>query len=576
MQSTMVSSRSFDGTLSHTFSQSDTTKPPTIAPQDALALFEASIQPFSTSTQLELADLICQMKKLVLLEQQKSSISAVSTTPSTKDSVSNSEMVDSESLTDHITVSSTPRQSTKDTENTEESMSVDDMETSAKHEPCNHCNVKTLYQCTWKNCGYGTHLFAGYKRHEASDKHWPQGRFLCLQCVDHTTPTLSSGEPICKFCLIPLSSLGSDMRSHYVKCESARKVVTTFNRKDHIIDHLRKDHGMSNMNDTIDSWKYSINSNWPRQCGFCGVNFLTWTERMIHLKVEHFDKGADISTWRIPFFPEPKDISPSGINPPKDDDDDHEDDSPHGGSGGAWVKAPGQQSFQNAAPPAQSQSSSSANQQSWKTSNTRCRKAQLAEEGPHDLSQDKNSMLLEVGPISLALERYLNDIEEPVAARLTLGTSTSSSLLHRIETTDAMAGPISLASGLLALVGFAFKASITLYQTVQSFKFHPKQLRDLKEELEALIGVLGSLTETVSAATVVDLSALDLPLLRCGNACKDFGQQIMNCSFRSGDNRTSFRDWAKLRYMGDDIVGFKNMLAGYKSTIVIALGDANM
>ena len=179
MQSTMVSSRSFDGTLSHTFSQSDTTKPPTIAPQDALALFEASIQPFSTSTQLELADLICQMKKLVLLEQQKSSISAVSTTPSTKYSVSNSEMVDSESLTDHITVSSTPRQSTKDTENTEESMSVDDMETSAKHEPCNHCNVKTLYQCTWKNCGYGTHLFAGYKRHEASDKHWPQGRFLC-------------------------------------------------------------------------------------------------------------------------------------------------------------------------------------------------------------------------------------------------------------------------------------------------------------------------------------------------------------------------------------------------------------
>ncbi|KAN0101503.1 hypothetical protein V8E51_012013, partial [Hyaloscypha variabilis] len=418
MQSTMISSRSFDGTLSHTFSQSDTTKSPTIAPQDALALFEASIQPFSASTQLELADLICQMKKLILLEQQKSSISTVSTTSSTKDSVSNSEMVDSESLTDRTTVSSTPRQSAKDIENTEESMSVDDMVTSARHEPCNQCNVKTLYQCTWKDCGYGTHSFACYKRHEASDKHWPQDRFLCLQCVDHATPILSSGEPICKFCLIPQSLLGSDMRSHYVKCERARKVVTTFSRKDHIINHLRKDHGLSNMNDTIDSWKYGINSNWPRQCGFCGVNFLTWAERMIHLKVEHFDKGADISTWRIPFFPMPKDISPSKINPPKDDDDDDEDDSPHGGSGGAWVKAPGQQSFQNSAPAAQSQSSLSANQQSWKTSNTRYRKAQLAEEEPHDSSQDKNSMLPEVRPTSLALERYLNDIEEPVAARL--------------------------------------------------------------------------------------------------------------------------------------------------------------
>ncbi|KAH7309341.1 hypothetical protein BKA65DRAFT_519640 [Rhexocercosporidium sp. MPI-PUGE-AT-0058] len=139
-----------------------------------------------------------------------------------------------------------------------------------------------------------------------------------------------------------------------------------------------------------------------------------------------------------------------------------------------------------------------------------------------------------------------------------------------------MAEPIGLASGLLTLAGFAFQASITLYQTVQSFKFHPKQLRDLKDELEALSGVLSSLTETVSATTDVDLSALDLPLLRCGNACKEFGEEIMSCSSRSGANRTSFRDWAKLRYMGDNIDGFRQLLAGYKSTIVIALTDANL
>ena len=38
----------------------------------------------------------------------------------------------------------------------------------------------------------------------------------------------------------------------------------------------------------------------------------------------------------------------------------------------------------------------------------------------------------------------------------------------------------------------------------------------------------------------------------------------------------SFRDWAKFRYIGDDIVGFKNMLAGYKSTFTITLSDVNM
>ncbi|CZR62675.1 uncharacterized protein PAC_12572 [Phialocephala subalpina] len=139
-----------------------------------------------------------------------------------------------------------------------------------------------------------------------------------------------------------------------------------------------------------------------------------------------------------------------------------------------------------------------------------------------------------------------------------------------------MAEAIGLASGLLTLAGFAFQSSITLYQTVQSFRFHPKQLRDLKEELEALSGVLTSLTETVSAATDVDLSALGLPLLRCGNACKEFEQEILKCSSRSGGSRTSFRDWAKLRYMGDNIDGFRQLLAGYKSTINIALTDANL
>lgn len=77
---------------------------------------------------------------------------------------------------------------------------------------------------------------------------------------------------------------------------------------------------------------------------------------------------------------------------------------------------------------------------------------------------------------------------------------------------DAMAEPIGVASGLLTLATFAFQSSIALYQTVQSFQFHPKRVRDLEDELEALSGVLGSLTETVSATTDVDFSALDLPL----------------------------------------------------------------
>ncbi|XP_044715337.1 uncharacterized protein HRG_10916 [Hirsutella rhossiliensis] len=50
----------------------------------------------------------------------------------------------------------------------------------------------------------------------------------------------------------------------------------------------------------------------------------------------------------------------------------------------------------------------------------------------------------------------------------------------------------------------------------------------------------------------------------------------MKCVSQSGGTQTTFRGWAKLKYMGDDIDGFRRLLSGYKSTITIALTDANL
>ncbi|KAL4781665.1 hypothetical protein BJX76DRAFT_10180 [Aspergillus varians] len=139
-----------------------------------------------------------------------------------------------------------------------------------------------------------------------------------------------------------------------------------------------------------------------------------------------------------------------------------------------------------------------------------------------------------------------------------------------------MADPIGVASGLLALTTFAFQSSLSLCDMVKTFRSHPARVRDLLDELEALSGVLGPLVERVEATKDMELSVLNLPLLRCGNACKEFEQEIMKCASRSSATRTSFRDWAKLRYMGDDIDGFRRVLAAYKLTINIALTDANL
>ncbi len=138
-----------------------------------------------------------------------------------------------------------------------------------------------------------------------------------------------------------------------------------------------------------------------------------------------------------------------------------------------------------------------------------------------------------------------------------------------------MAEAIGIASGLVALTVFAFQSSVSLSQVVDSFQTNKKIIRELKEELEALNGVLGSLQQA-AADNHEQLSGLNLPLFRCGKACKDFEGVIIKCTAHSSGSRTSFRDWAKLQYMGGDIAGFKDMLAGYKSTINIALAEANL
>jgi hypothetical protein len=138
-----------------------------------------------------------------------------------------------------------------------------------------------------------------------------------------------------------------------------------------------------------------------------------------------------------------------------------------------------------------------------------------------------------------------------------------------------MAEAIGIASGLFTLAGFALKSTQLLCEAIRSFQSSKREVRQLKEGLEDLVAVLASL-QGLSTEDNPSLSALKSPLLRCGRACEDFGAVIVKCAPHADEDRKRFRDWAKLTYMGDDIEKFKNMLEGYKSTICIALADANL
>lgn len=138
-----------------------------------------------------------------------------------------------------------------------------------------------------------------------------------------------------------------------------------------------------------------------------------------------------------------------------------------------------------------------------------------------------------------------------------------------------MAEVVGVASAITTFVTLALESSITLYQTVRSLQSREKVVRELRNEIQDLLGVLQALQESIGNLDV-DLTALERPLGRCSNSCAEFNALIKECTQHSTEERSSKRDWLKLRYMGEDISGFKNMLAGYKSTITIALAYANL
>ncbi|SCO89035.1 uncharacterized protein FRV6_13163 [Fusarium oxysporum] len=139
-----------------------------------------------------------------------------------------------------------------------------------------------------------------------------------------------------------------------------------------------------------------------------------------------------------------------------------------------------------------------------------------------------------------------------------------------------MGDPLSVASGLIAVVTATLQSSKLLYETIQSFRNHRTAVLDLVRELKGLESVLSPLQDHVRSDETAFLP-LKVPLIQCRQACVDFQILIEQNSRRTrAETRTSWRDWAKLMYMNGDIVSFKELLAGYKGTITIALADANL
>lgn len=70
----------------------------------------------------------------------------------------------------------------------------------------------------------------------------------------------------------------------------------TFNRKDHLQQHLRLVHRANFVDSFMNTWKASLPDVRSR-CGICGNTLFTWSERVEHL-AEHFKMGHTMASWK--------------------------------------------------------------------------------------------------------------------------------------------------------------------------------------------------------------------------------------------------------------------------------------
>ncbi|KAJ5119420.1 hypothetical protein N7448_010089 [Penicillium atrosanguineum] len=82
---------------------------------------------------------------------------------------------------------------------------------------------------------------------------------------------------------------------HHEECQTLSKELRSFNRKDHLVQHLRHFHHVQTT-PLIDDWKIET-KNITSRCGFCSETMPNWDERTDHL-AKHFRRGFTMKDWK--------------------------------------------------------------------------------------------------------------------------------------------------------------------------------------------------------------------------------------------------------------------------------------
>ena len=135
--------------------------------------------------------------------------------------------------------------------------------------------------------------------------------------------------------------------------------------------------------------------------------------------------------------------------------------------------------------------------------------------------------------------------------------------------------PVSITVSILTLATFCVQSSTSLYKTIDGFKSRKQDVRNLKTEVGALNIVLQALEKNIEESTE-NFEVLRIILQHCHQACENFEKSVLEAFRDSGGRLQEVKAWAKLQCLGSDINKFRKLISSYKTTITIALADANL
>lgn len=158
------------------------------------------------------------------------------------------------------------------------------------------------YQCTWCLVKFAKKY--DWRRHEES-QHAPQTEWICMPEGAQIT---EAGQTYCLFCKIPDPDHIHLTQGHGISsCLERSLKDRKYDRKDHLVQHLSRWHGIIVANNpflagAISEWQRRIHAPeleplWD--CGFCEARGMVWHERYTHV-AGHMERGLNMISWQQP------------------------------------------------------------------------------------------------------------------------------------------------------------------------------------------------------------------------------------------------------------------------------------